>query len=100
MNMKKDVLLYPKERRYLVEVGQQIRLARLRRRISCDLCAQKAKISRATLWKVEKGNPSVSMGAYLSVLFALHLERDILLLAKEDREGHEMQDTRLLIGKQ
>ena len=39
------------------------------------------------------------MGAYLSVLFALRLERDILLLAREDQMGHEMQDQRLLIGK-
>ena len=99
INMKKEVLLYPRERRYLAEVGKQTRLARLRRRISCDLCAERAKISRATLWKIEKGDPSVSMGAYLSVLFALRLERDILLLAREDQMGHEMQDQRLLIGK-
>ena len=99
INMKKEVLLYPRERRYLTEVGKQIRLARLRRRISCDLCAERAKISRATLWKIEKGDPSVSMGAYLSVLFTLRLERDILLLAREDQMGHEMQDQRLLIGK-
>ena len=99
INMKKEVLLYPRERRYLAEVGKQIRLARMRRRISCDLCAERAKISRATLWKIEKGDPSVSMGAYLSVLFALRLERDILLLAREDQMGHEMQDQRLLIGK-
>ena len=96
--MKKEVLLYPRERRY-PEVGKQIRLARLRRRISCDLCAERAKISRATLWKIEKGDPSVSMGAYLSVLFALRLERDILLLARDDQMGHEMQDARMLIGR-
>ena len=61
INMKKEVLLHPRERRYLAEVGKQIRLARLRRRISCDLCAERAKISRATLWKIEKGDPSVSL---------------------------------------
>ena len=99
INMKKGVLLYPRERRYLTEVGKQIRLARLRRRISCDLCAERAKISRAALWKIEKGDPSVSMGAYLSVLFALRLERNILLLAREDQMGHEMQDARMLIGR-
>ena len=57
----------------------------------------RAKISRATLWKIEKGDPAVSMGAYLSVLFALRLEKDILSLAREDEEGHEMQDERLLM---
>ena len=97
--MKKEVLLYPRELRYLEQVGQQIKLARLRRKISCELCAERAKISRATLWKIEKGDPSVSMGAYLSALFAIHLERDILLLAQEDPAGRYLQDERLLIGR-
>ena len=97
INMKKEVVLYPREKRMLVQVGRQIRLARLRRKASCELTAQRAKISRATLWKIEKGDPTVSMGAYLSVLFALRLEKDILSLAGEDKEGHEMQDERLLL---
>ena len=97
INMKKEVVLYPREKRMLVQVGRQIRLARLRRKASCELTAERAKISRATLWKIEKGDPAVSMGAYLSVLFALHLEKDILSLAREDKEGHEMQDERLLL---
>lgn len=94
--MKKEVLLYPKERRLLMEVGKQIKLARLRRKASCELIAERAKISRATLWKIENGDPSVSMGAYLSVLFALQLERDILALAKDDDLGRALQDKDLL----
>lgn len=97
INMKKEVVLYPREKRMLVQVGRQIRLARLRRKASCELTAQRAKISRATLWKIEKGDPAVSMGAYLSVLFALRLEKDILSLAREDEEGHELQDESLLL---
>lgn len=97
INMKKEVVLYPREKKMLVQVGRQIRLARLRRKASCELTAERAKISRATLWKIEKGDPTVSMGAYLSVLFALRLEKDILSLAREDEEGHEMQDERLLL---
>lgn len=97
INMKKEVVLYPREKRMLVQVGRQIRLARLRRKASCELTAERAKISRATLWKIEKGDPTVSMGAYLSVLFALRLEKDILSLAREDEEGHELQDERLLL---
>ena len=95
-NMKREVLLYPKERRLLVEVGKQIKLARLRRKISCEMAAERAKISRVTLWKIEKGDPTVSMGAYLSVLFALRLERDILFLAKDDDMGRALQDKELL----
>ena len=67
--MKKEVLLYPKEKRMLKKVGEQIKLARLRRKLSTSLVAERAKISRATLWKIENGDPTVSMGAYLSVLF-------------------------------
>lgn len=94
--MKKEVLLYPKEKRMLKKVGEQIKLARLRRKLSTSLVAERAKISRATLWKIENGDPTVSMGAYLSVLFAIDLAEDILFLAREDEEGHRLQDQRLL----
>lgn len=94
--MKKEVLLYPKEKRMLKKVGEQIKLARLRRKLSTSLVAERAKISRATLWKIENGDPTVSMGAYLSVLFAIDLAEDILFLAREDEEGRKLQDQRLL----
>ena len=96
INMKKEVLLYPKEKRMLKKVGEQIKLARLRRKLSTSLVAERAKISRATLWKIENGDPTVSMGAYLSVLFAIDLAEDILFLAREDEEGRKLQDQRLL----
>ena len=94
--MKKEVLLYPKEKRMLRKVGEQIKLARLRRKLSTSLVEKKTKISRATLWKIENGDPTVSMGAYLSVLFAIDLAEDILFLAREDEEGRKLQDQRLL----
>lgn len=94
--MKKEVLLYPKEKRMLRKVGEQIKLARLRRKLSTSLVAERAKISRTTLWKIENGDPTVSMGAYLSVLFAIDLAEDILFLAREDEEGRKLQDQRLL----
>lgn len=80
----------------LKKVGEQIKLARLRRKLSTSLVAERAKISRATLWKIENGDPTVSMGAYLSVLFAIDLAEDILFLAREDEEGRKLQDQRLL----
>ena len=94
--MKKEILLYPKEKRMLKKVGEQIKLARLRRKLSTSLVAERAKISRATLWKIENGDPTVSMGAYLSVLFAIDLAEDILFIAREDEEGRKLQDQRLL----
>jgi transcriptional regulator with XRE-family HTH domain len=57
--------------------------------------AERAGISRSTLWQIEKGNPSVALGAYFLVLFALNLEQDLLLVAKDDALGRRLQDAGL-----
>ena len=57
----------------LRKLGQDIRNARRRRRITMALMAERASISRTTLTKVETGNPSVSLGIYASVMFVLGL---------------------------
>ena len=67
---KNAVVLLPCLQSLLSEMGENIKLARLRRNLSAELVAQRAGISRATLWAVEKGSPSVAMGIYLSVLNA------------------------------
>lgn len=67
-------------------MGEQIKLARLRRNLSVDLTAERAGISRATLWKVEKGDPSVAIGIYASVLHALNdMVKIFCLLQKTTR---------------
>lgn len=76
-------------------VGEQIKLARLRRNLSMAQVAERASCSEVTLNKVEKGLPTVSMGIYLRVLYALQLDDDILLLAKEDKIGRDLQDLQL-----
>ena len=73
-------------------VGEQIRLARLRRNLSI---AQIAECSPLTVMRIEKGSPTVSIGIYLRVLYALQLEDDILCLAKEDKLGRMLQDLSL-----
>lgn len=73
-------------------VGEQIRLARLRRNLSMAQVAERATCSEVTLCKVEKGLPTVSIGIYLRVLYALQLNDDILLLAKDDHLGRALQD--------
>ena len=73
-------------------VGEQIRLARLRRNISLELVAERAQCSRITAAKVEKGDPTVSMGTYLRILFALQLADDIEMIAKNDPIGRDLQD--------
>src|SRR5574344_1278519 len=77
-------------------VGEQIRLARLRRNLSIAQVAERATCSPVTINRVEKGLPTVSMGIYLRVLYALQLEDDILLLAKDDLMGKNLQDINLL----
>ena len=65
-------------------VGEQIRLARLRRDLSVAQIAERATCSPLTVSRIEKGVPTVAIGIYLRVLYALQLDDDILLLAKED----------------
>ena len=77
-------------------VGEQIKLARLRRNLSVAQIAERATCSPLTVSRVEKGAPTVSIGIYLRVLYALQLEDDILLLAKEDELGHRLQDLSLI----
>ncbi|CDN31909.1 putative transcriptional regulator [Mucinivorans hirudinis] len=76
-------------------VGEQIKLARLRRNLSIAQIAERATCSPLTISRVEKGAATVSMGIYLRVLYALQLEEDVLLLAKEDPMGRALQDLQL-----
>lgn len=76
-------------------VGEQIRLARLRRNFSIAQIAERATCSPLTVSRIEKGAPTVAIGIYLRVLYALQLDDDILLLAKEDVIGKALQDLSL-----
>ena len=76
-------------------VGEQIRLARLRRNLSIAQIAERATCSPLTVSRIEKGAPTVAIGIYLRVLYALQLDDDILLLAKEDAMGKALQDLNL-----
>ena len=96
---KNAVVLLPSVQKVLTELGENIKLARLRRGLSSELIAERAGISRATLVNVEKGSPSVAMGIYISVLNSLGLEKDMLLVAKDDELGRKLQDLELPIKK-
>lgn len=95
MDNKKKVIIYPKMAKTLAMMGEQIRLARLRRKISVDTVTNRAGISRSTVWKIEKGDPSVSIGAYTRVLNAIGMMDDLLLIAKDDEYGRLLQDAEL-----
>jgi transcriptional regulator with XRE-family HTH domain len=93
---KKKIVLLPRTKRILVEVGENIKLARLRRKLSAEQVAERANISRPTLVEIEKGSPTVSIGSYLLVLNVLGLEKDFLFLAKDDDLGRKLQDAKIL----
>ena len=94
MGQKKTVL-FPKTAAILETLGENIRLARLRRNVSSSLQAERAGISRPTLTMIEKGSPSVSLGSYVQVLVALGLEKDLLKVAADDELGRKLQDLNL-----
>ena len=97
---KRGVTVSPKTAEILEQMGEQIKLARLRRRLSTELVADRAGISRATLWNVEKGSPSVAIGIYAAVLHALgNMDNDFLLVAKDDELGRTLQDLELPVRR-
>ena len=97
---KRSITVSPKTAEILEQMGEQIKLARLRRRLSAELVAERAGISRATLWNVEKGSPSVAIGIYAAVLHALgNMDKDFLLVAKDDELGRTLQDLELPVRR-
>jgi len=97
---KRAVCLMPQTEEILKIMGEQIKLARLRRKISVELTAERAGISRSTLWSVEKGSPSVSIGIYAAVLHALNgMDKDLILIARDDECGRKLQDLDLTTRK-
>ncbi|MGL4585430.1 MAG: helix-turn-helix domain-containing protein [Flavobacterium sp.] len=93
--MKKQTVL-PKYKTALEQMGENIKLARKRRKLTAVQVAERAGIARSTLYLIEKGEPSVAMGAYFNVLRVLSLQDDFLKLAADDQFGRKLQDLNLL----
>ncbi len=77
-------------------VGENIRLARKRRKLTTYQVAERAAIDRGTLANIEKDSPSVSIGAYFNVLRVLNLQDDFYKIAADDDFGRKLQDLELL----
>ena len=92
----KPPVVFPQERRLLADLGERIKLARLRRRLTTTAVAQRAGISRTSLSKAEAGDPGATLGTYLRVLAALGLDGDINALAADDKVGRKLQDLALM----
>ena len=93
--MKRPLL--PAQKRTMATLGENIKLARLRRALSSEQVSERAGISRNTLIKIEKGDEGVAIGYYFRVLAVLGLDKDILLVAKDDELGRALQDAKLTV---
>lgn len=92
---KKAAVVMPDTQDILIQMGEQIKNARVRRRLTADLIAERASVSRATVWAIEKGSPTVSIGAYAAVLHAINgMDKDLLLVAKDE----ELETTLFQLG--
>lgn len=95
MSNKKQIIL-PKYDKLLKQFGENIKLARKRRKLTTIQVSERADIARSTLNLIEKGEPSVALGAYFNVLRVLSLQDDILKVAADDEYGRKLQDLELL----
>jgi len=93
---KKKQILFPKHKLLLEQMGENFKLVRKRRKLTTMQVAERAAINRSTLYRIEKGQPSVSLGAYFNVLRVYNLKEDFLKLAADDILGQKLQDLRLL----
>jgi transcriptional regulator with XRE-family HTH domain len=88
-----------KQQQILATLGENIKLARLRRKLSIRSMAERAGTATSTLGNIEHGSPSVSLGSYLQVLSVLRLEEDLSLIADKDPIGRQIQDAGLIVKK-
>lgn len=98
MKTKKQIL-FPRHQKVLEQLGENIKLARKRRGFTTIQVSERAALDRKTLYRIEKGDPKVTIGAYFNVLRVLGLQDDFLKLAKDDDFGRKLQDLQLLSKK-
>jgi transcriptional regulator with XRE-family HTH domain len=97
--MKNQPVLFPKMQRQLETVGENIKLARLRRKYTLGQVSERAGISLECLSQIENGAPDISIGKYTLVLRVLNLDKDIYRIAEDDLLGRKLQDIELLNKK-
>ncbi len=93
---RSKTILYPQVQKRLEDLGYRIKLARLRRKISIETVANRAKVSRKSVWEVEKGSPSVAIGIYINVFMAIGMLGEIDKILADDPLGRILQDDELV----
>ncbi len=81
--------------RKLVAIGLQIRTQRKALKINATVAAEASGISRVTLYRIEHGESSVTMGAYMNALAALGL--DLRVVSPTDVAAQPMEHPPLWI---
>ena len=84
------------KKKQLGQLGENIKLARKRRKLSTEQVSERAGIHRANLFRIEKGDPSVAIGLYFNVFRVFNLQDDFLKLGIDDVFGRKLQDLDLL----
>lgn len=92
----KKAILFPKYQKILEKLGENIKLARKRRKLTTIQVSERAEINRRTLYEIERGNSKVAIGSYFNVMVSLGLQDDFLKLAADDKFGRKLQDLYLL----
>lgn len=92
----KTASLLPPTTRLLEDMGERLRMARLRRRLQAKQVAERAGMSVMTLRAIERGSAGVTIGAYIAVMQVLQIEQDIAEVAKADVMGRRLQDATLV----
>jgi transcriptional regulator with XRE-family HTH domain len=93
---KRHATVFPKDLRHLEEMGQNIKLARKRRKLTQLQVCERTGLDPKTVRRIEKGEPAVSMGHYMVVLSVLAISGDIAKVAADDELGRKLQDIALL----
>ena len=96
---KRRAVVFPRNQKILAQLGENIRLACKRRKLTQTMLSERTGISRVTLRKIGQGDPGVSIGHYVAVLGVLGLVEDLLNVAKDDELGRKLQDIELLRKK-
>lgn len=91
----KPPVVFPQELKLLHQFGERLKLARKRRKLSTLLVAQRAGISRTSVYKAEAGDPGATLGTYMRVMAVLGLQADFNALAADDKVGRRLQDLAL-----
>jgi len=93
--MKRQNILFPQAEKALKTLGENLRLARRRRKITAQMMSERANLSLMTLRAIERGSPHVAMSHYMSVIFCLGFQEDVARVAANDALGRDLQDAAL-----